>query len=51
VDTLAGAEERKVRAARRFGRIGLALTLVWLLGAPGFMVWVEGVQPATQWPL
>ncbi|WP_232661368.1 sensor histidine kinase [Pseudonocardia sp. TRM90224] len=31
---LAGADERTVRAARRFGRIGLAITIFWLLIAP-----------------
>jgi two-component system sensor histidine kinase DesK len=48
---LAGAEERKVRAARRFGRIGLAITLVWLLFVPASAVFVEGFRPAASWPI
>jgi two-component system sensor histidine kinase DesK len=47
---LAGAEERKLRAARRFGRIGLALTLLWLLGVPAYVVVFEGLDPR-HWPL
>jgi two-component system sensor histidine kinase DesK len=47
---LAGAEERKLRAARRFGRIGLALTLLWLLGVPAYAVVFEGLD-LRQWPL
>lgn len=34
------AEERKVRAARRFGRIGLAITVIWLLSVPAVMLWM-----------
>jgi two-component system, NarL family, sensor histidine kinase DesK len=47
---LAGAEERKLRAARRFGRIGLALTLLWLLGVPAYVIVFEGLH-AESWPL
>jgi two-component system, NarL family, sensor histidine kinase DesK len=39
VSPLAGAEERKVRAARRFGRIGLAITIGWMLLVPASIVW------------
>jgi two-component system, NarL family, sensor histidine kinase DesK len=39
VSPLAGAEERQVRAARRFGRIGLLLTIGWLLLVPMSMMW------------
>jgi two-component system sensor histidine kinase DesK len=35
---LVGAEERKVRAARRFGRIGLAITIAWLLLVPASVI-------------
>lgn len=31
-------EERQVRAARRFGRIGLGLTLFWLLAVPAIIL-------------
>jgi two-component system, NarL family, sensor histidine kinase DesK len=39
VSPLAGAEERKVRAARRFGRIGLLITVGWLLLVPMSITW------------
>jgi two-component system, NarL family, sensor histidine kinase DesK len=48
---LAGAEERKLRAARRFGRMGLALTMLWMLGVPAAVVAFEGLHPAQLWPL
>jgi two-component system, NarL family, sensor histidine kinase DesK len=48
---LAGAEERRVRAARRFGRIGLVITLFWLLVTPAYVIVIEGFDPARQWPL
>jgi two-component system sensor histidine kinase DesK len=34
-----GAEERRVRAARRFGRIGLVITVGWMLLVPASIVW------------
>jgi two-component system, NarL family, sensor histidine kinase DesK len=37
--SLAGAEERKVRAARRFGRIGLTITIGWMLLVPASVVY------------
>jgi len=39
VSPLPGAEERKVRAARRFGRIGLLITVGWLLLVPASITW------------
>lgn len=39
VSPLQGAEERKVRAARRFGRIGLLITVGWLLLVPASITW------------
>jgi two-component system sensor histidine kinase DesK len=51
VSPLAGAEERKVRAARRFGRIGLLITVVWMLAVPAFALALGGLEPATAWPL
>jgi two-component system sensor histidine kinase DesK len=39
VSPLAGAEERKVRAARRFGLIGLLITTGWLFLVPMSMTW------------
>ncbi|MCO1655397.1 sensor histidine kinase [Pseudonocardia humida] len=48
---LAGAEERKLRAARRFGRIGLAITVFYLLAVPTTIIWMEGLDLATQWPM
>jgi two-component system, NarL family, sensor histidine kinase DesK len=53
VDTspLAGADERRVRAARRFGRIGLVITVLWLLATPAYVLVFEGFHPARQWPL
>lgn len=53
VDTasLAGTEERKVRAARRFGVIGLVITVVWMLMVPAW-VWLTGLPPAAlAWPV
>ncbi len=38
VSPLVGAEERKVRAARRFGRIGLAITIGWMLLVPAAVI-------------
>jgi two-component system, NarL family, sensor histidine kinase DesK len=38
VSPLAGAEERKLRAARRFGRIGLVITLAWVLLVPAYVI-------------
>ncbi len=46
-----GAEERKVRAARRFGRIGLVLTVAWLLAVPAFVVWTGLPAPGFAWSL
>jgi two-component system, NarL family, sensor histidine kinase DesK len=43
--TLPGAEERTVRAARRFGRIGLLMTIGWLFLVPMSMV-LTGWPPA-----
>ncbi|OLT10137.1 hypothetical protein BJF78_29170 [Pseudonocardia sp. CNS-139] len=34
-----GSEERRVRAARRFGRIGLLLTTGWMLIVPAAVFW------------
>ncbi|WP_214370641.1 sensor histidine kinase [Pseudonocardia sp. H11422] len=48
---LAGAEERKVRAARRFGRIGLVITLLWLLTVPAFVIWTGLPEAVFGWPL
>ena len=42
---LPGAEERTVRAARRFGRIGLLMTIAWLLVVPMSMT-LTGWPPA-----
>lgn len=39
VDALSGAEERRVRAATRFGRIGMVITIGWLLFVPASMTW------------
>jgi two-component system sensor histidine kinase DesK len=47
---LVGAEERKVRAARRFGRIGLAITIFWLLVVPAYAV-LTGADLVARWPL
>ncbi|MFC5996011.1 sensor histidine kinase [Pseudonocardia hispaniensis] len=46
-----GAEERKVRAARRFGRIGLVITVAWLLAVPAFVVWTGLPAPGFTWSL
>ncbi|WP_214406024.1 sensor histidine kinase [Pseudonocardia lacus] len=48
---LTGAEERKLRAARRFGRIGLALTMFYLLALPATIIWMEGLDLSRQWPM
>jgi two-component system, NarL family, sensor histidine kinase DesK len=45
VDVPHGAEERQVRAARRFGRIGLLLTIGWLLLVPISMIWYGWPAP------
>jgi len=42
---LPGAEERTVRAARRFGRIGLLMTIAWLFVVP-MMTTLNGWPPA-----
>ncbi|MHA6797136.1 histidine kinase [Pseudonocardia bannensis] len=47
----AGADERKLRAARRFGRIGLVITVLWLLTVPAFVVWTGLPEAAFSWPL
>lgn len=39
-------EERRLRAARRFGRIGLAITVVWLLLVPAYVLGLGGMPPA-----
>ncbi|GAA4875514.1 sensor histidine kinase [Pseudonocardia benzenivorans] len=39
MDALSGAEERRVRAARRFGVIGMVITVAWLLFVPASMIW------------
>jgi two-component system, NarL family, sensor histidine kinase DesK len=43
---LAGAEERKVRAARRFGVIGLLMTTGWMLFVPVSLAWNGWPSPA-----
>ncbi|WP_170231293.1 sensor histidine kinase [Pseudonocardia kunmingensis] len=48
---LLGPEERKVRAARRFGRIGLAMTIFWLLTVPAYGVWLAGLDLVSGWYL
>jgi two-component system, NarL family, sensor histidine kinase DesK len=48
---LVEAEERKVRAARRFGTVGTVLTMLWLFAAPAFVFTVEGWHPEWQWPM
>jgi two-component system, NarL family, sensor histidine kinase DesK len=45
-----GDEERRVRAARRFGRIGLATTVLYLLLAPA-PVLLGAVRPGFAFPL
>ncbi|MEJ3655719.1 histidine kinase [Actinomycetes bacterium KLBMP 9759] len=50
VTPLAGADERTVRAARRFGRIGLAITFVWLLVAPAAVLTLGApITPEWAW--
>lgn len=44
---LARADERRVRAARRFGRIGLVITIGWLLVVPAFSLWWGPATPLT----
>jgi two-component system, NarL family, sensor histidine kinase DesK len=44
VSPLVGAEERKVRAARRFGRIGLTITIGWMLLVPASVIF-SGLPP------
>jgi two-component system sensor histidine kinase DesK len=39
------AEERQVRAARRFSRIGLVMTVGWLLLVPAFVLWTGLPEP------
>jgi two-component system, NarL family, sensor histidine kinase DesK len=50
---LAGAEERKLRAARRFGRIGLITTVAWMLVVPAYIVffdvYIVGIGPGALW--
>ncbi|GEL26367.1 hypothetical protein PSU4_53210 [Pseudonocardia sulfidoxydans NBRC 16205] len=36
---LAGSEERRMRAARRFGVIGMVITVGWLLFVPAMILW------------
>jgi two-component system, NarL family, sensor histidine kinase DesK len=48
---LLGPEERKVRAARRFGRIGLAMTIAWLLTVPAHALWIGGLDLRSGWHL
>jgi two-component system sensor histidine kinase DesK len=48
---LSGPEERKVRAARRFGRIGLLLTIAWMLAIPAYAAWLGGLDMPSGWPL
>jgi two-component system, NarL family, sensor histidine kinase DesK len=48
---LLGPEERKVRAAQRFGRIGLAMTIFWLLTVPAYAIWMGGLDLASGWYL
>ena len=48
---LLGPEERKVRAAQRFGRIGLVLTIAWLLAVPAYAVVLGGFVLPAGWPL
>jgi two-component system, NarL family, sensor histidine kinase DesK len=48
---LFGPEERKVRAARRFGRIGLVLTIGWMLTVPAYALWLGGLGLRTGWQL
>jgi two-component system, NarL family, sensor histidine kinase DesK len=48
---LLGPEERKVRAARRFGRIGLAMTIAWLLTVPAYALWIGGLDLRSGWHL
>ena len=55
VSSLAGAEERKLRAARRFGRIGLLITLAWMLLVPAYVLvfdaLVIGLDPVALTPV
>ncbi|MGH3587908.1 MAG: sensor histidine kinase, partial [Pseudonocardia sp.] len=44
-----GPEERRVRAARRFGRMGLVLTVAWMLTAPAYAIWLSGLDLASDW--
>jgi two-component system, NarL family, sensor histidine kinase DesK len=39
VSPLPGAEERKVRTARRYGRLGLLITMGWMLLVPASITW------------
>ncbi|RTL66383.1 MAG: hypothetical protein EKK42_17520 [Pseudonocardiaceae bacterium] len=39
MDELAGSEERRMRAARRFGVIGMVITVGWLLFVPAMILW------------
>ncbi len=55
VSPLAGAEERKLRAARRFGRIGLVITVAWVLLVPAYVavfdLLIIGLAPVALWPV
>jgi two-component system, NarL family, sensor histidine kinase DesK len=51
VSPLQGAEERKVRAARRFGRIGLLITVGWMLLVPASITWSGWPGPIFTGPL
>jgi two-component system sensor histidine kinase DesK len=46
-----GPEERKVRAARRFGRIGLVITIAWLLTVPAYVLLLGGLDLRSGWHL
>ncbi|WP_143517188.1 sensor histidine kinase [Pseudonocardia sp. MH-G8] len=48
---LLGPEERKVRAAQRFGRIGLLMTIFWLLTVPAYAIWMGGLDLVSGWYL
>jgi two-component system sensor histidine kinase DesK len=48
---LLGPEERKVRAAQRFGRIGLVLTIAWMLAPPTYVVLLGGLDLWSGWPV
>jgi two-component system sensor histidine kinase DesK len=51
VSPLPDTEERKVRAARRFGRIGLLITVGWMLLVPASISWSGWPDPVYTGPL